>query len=108
MGTEDWSVVVSSLLNVETLAGSADPDVIKLVFPAYRVTNSSPPTMTIHGTWDTVVPYSDAAALHDALESAGVKHLLISMPWYPHVLESGYYSAGAQMHRFAFERLLVT
>jgi dipeptidyl aminopeptidase/acylaminoacyl peptidase len=39
-----------------------------------------PPVLTIHGDADTVVPYSHAVRLHDALKNAGVPNRLLTIP----------------------------
>ena len=39
-----------------------------------------PPILTIHGTNDTTVPYSQATILHERLESAGMPNVLHTIP----------------------------
>lgn len=92
----------------QQLAGSEDPEVIKNAFPAYNVNDGLPATLTLHGTYDSIVPYSHGVALHDALQEAGVKNLLIPAPTYEHVLQLGFYGAAAQVHRFALERFIAS
>jgi acetyl esterase/lipase len=48
--------------------------------PLAHVTAGGPPVISIHGDQDTVVPYSGAARLHDALKKAGVKNQLLTIP----------------------------
>jgi len=95
---------------VETLlalTGEANKEAAKAWFPAYIVNASSPPVMSIHGTHDDVVPYTDAVLLHQNLDKAGVKQLLITAKTFGHICEMGSYgNPCAQVHRFAFERFL--
>ncbi|HWR13822.1 MAG TPA: alpha/beta hydrolase [Terriglobales bacterium] len=48
--------------------------------PAYIVSKTSPPVLTIHGDKDTLVPYAHAQKLHEALTRAGVRNQLITIP----------------------------
>lgn len=38
-----------------------------------------PPTLSIHGTDDTLVPYDREAPIQEALKEAGVSHRLITL-----------------------------
>ena len=40
---------------------------------------SFPPTLSVHGTADALVPYAREAAAQEALERAGIRHRLISL-----------------------------
>lgn len=94
------------LLLAHTLHGTEDPEQAKLAYPITHVTNSSPPTMSHHGTWDTMVPYYMSIDLHNALQSSGVREYLITLPTFEHGCEIGYYQGCSQLFRFAFERFL--
>ncbi|MCV6604924.1 MAG: S9 family peptidase, partial [Porticoccaceae bacterium] len=41
------------------------------------ITPQTPPTVTIHGDTDLVVPYQQAEQLHQLLEKQGVSHKLV-------------------------------
>jgi acetyl esterase/lipase len=59
------------------------PDPEKLaerVSPLTYVRSGLPPILTIHGDNDQLVPYSHALRLDRALEKAGVRHKLITIP----------------------------
>lgn len=43
-----------------------------------------PPTLSVHGNADQLVPWDREAAVQQALESAGVPHRLITLPGQPH------------------------
>jgi acetyl esterase/lipase len=55
-------------------------EVAKRVSPLTYVRPGLPPILTIHGDADTIVPYSHAVRLHDALTKAGVANQLITIP----------------------------
>lgn len=65
------------------LAWIADPAkvaaVSKKYSPIHLVQKDIVPILTIHGTDDSLVPHSQAIALHDALEEVGAKQELLSM-----------------------------
>jgi len=84
------------------------PEHVDMIRPVKNVKNATltPPTVTIHGTWDLLVRYPTSVEMHDELEKAGVKHHLITLRTYPHVLEYGYYGLPGQMNRYAMERVL--
>jgi acetyl esterase/lipase len=48
--------------------------------PLTYVRAGQPPVLTIHGDADRVVPYSHAVRLHDALNKAGVRNRLLTIP----------------------------
>lgn len=55
-------------------------EVAKRVSPLTYVRSGLPPILTIHGDADTIVPYSHAVRLHDALTQTGVPNQLITIP----------------------------
>ena len=55
-------------------------DLARRVSPINYVGPSSPPTLSIHGTKDPLVPYTHATRLHEALTKAGVPNKLITIP----------------------------
>ncbi len=55
-------------------------EVANRVSPLTYVRPGLPPILTIHGDADTIVPYSHAVRLHDALTKAGVTNQLITIP----------------------------
>lgn len=54
--------------------------VAREVSPLSYVRRDSPPVITMHGDADTLVPYSHAQRLHEALSKAGVSNQLITVP----------------------------
>ena len=66
---------------VEWLGSQPDREKLaRLVSPINMVHKDSPPVLTIHGDKDTLVPYSQAVRLHQALDKAGVRNQLITIP----------------------------
>jgi acetyl esterase/lipase len=55
-------------------------EVANRVSPLTYVRPGLPPILTIHGDADTIVPYSHAVRLHDALTKAGVTNQLVTIP----------------------------
>ena len=55
-------------------------EIAKRVSPLTYVRAGLPPIMTIHGDADTTVPYPQAVRLHEALKTAGVDNVLITIP----------------------------
>ena len=55
--------------------------------PVSHITPSSVPTVICHGQKDDVVPFSNAVALRDRLESCGVEYVFLPMPQAGHGLE---------------------
>ena len=47
--------------------------------PAKNVTTKYPPTVLIHGTVDTDVPYEQSVEMADEFQRTGVEHRLISL-----------------------------
>jgi dipeptidyl aminopeptidase/acylaminoacyl peptidase len=52
----------------------AEPERFERLCPDRNVTPDYPPTMLLHGTADTDVPYQLSAAMAGALTRAGVSH----------------------------------
>ena len=49
------------------------------VSPAYRVTDSTPPTLLLHGTGDKVIAYAQSVTYLESLQAAAVPCELITM-----------------------------
>ena len=66
---------------VEWLGSMPDREAIaRRVSPLTYVRGGLPPTITIHGDADGVVPYSHATRLQEALDEAGVPNKLVLIP----------------------------
>lgn len=66
---------------ISTLLGTEDrkEKIYEDASPITKVTKDSPPILTIHGSNDDIVPYSQATALHEVLKKAGVKETLLTI-----------------------------
>ena len=60
--------------------------VLRNISPAKQVTSATVPTLMAHGMQDTIVPYSNAVRLDNALTNAGVRHDFVSFPNAGHAL----------------------
>jgi len=90
---------------LKKLAGGCSESELQAISPAHFVSATSPPTITIHGTMDSLVPYQQSEALHAKLDEAGVDNFLISCPGWDHMLDIGYFGP-QQLERYALQRLL--
>ena len=57
--------------------------------PVRNVTAEYPPTMLIHGTADTDVPYEQSVMMAEQFEAKGVEHELVTVPGAEHGLSDG-------------------
>src|SRR5437867_7532858 len=55
-------------------------DIAKAASPLTYVRAGAPPTISIHGGADPLVPYSHSVRLQEALQKAGVAHELVTIP----------------------------
>jgi len=85
--------------------GGSDDD-FKAASCSTYVTPTSPPLLSIHGTWDVIVPLRLSEYLHSVFDDLGVSNLLLKMPTSDHVLELGYNSLGGQPSIYAMERFV--
>jgi len=73
--------------------------------PVRNVSAEYPPTLLIHGTADTDVPYSESAAMAARLEECGVPHALITLEGAGHGLTGASPDEADQAHARAPEIL---
>ena len=57
--------------------------------PVRNVSKDYPPTLLVHGTKDTDVPYEQSVMMAEQLEKHGVEHKLITIPGAEHGLAGG-------------------
>jgi dipeptidyl aminopeptidase/acylaminoacyl peptidase len=72
---ENWPYTVQWLGNQPNRA-----DLARAISPLTYVKPGQPPVISVHGDRDPTVPYTHSVRLHDALEKAGVRHELITIP----------------------------
>ena len=75
MFPESWPYTVQWLGNQPNRA-----EVAKAVSPLTYVRAGMPPTISIHGDADTLVPYQHSVRLQEALQKAGIPHELVTIP----------------------------
>ncbi|MDR2150748.1 MAG: alpha/beta hydrolase [Spirochaetaceae bacterium] len=82
--------------------------VLAAVSPLSFVSEHSPPTIIVHDTADTIVPYSNSASLHHVLNIYGVAHDFIALySGIGHVLGAKAGKGGALRYDKAVESYLV-
>jgi acetyl esterase/lipase len=79
----------------------ADPKAFDPFCPVRNVTPHYPPTLLIHGTADTDVPYEQSVLMDRELARHGVSHELISIPGGGHGLGNVARARVAEIHRRA-------
>ncbi len=62
-----------------------------------------PPTITVHGTADALVPYGNSVALNETLQRRGVRHELVTIEGAPHTPVAHLESFSAAIARFLVE-----
>jgi acetyl esterase/lipase len=65
------------------------PELYREVSPKSYVSAGNPPTLTFHGTIDSIVPVSQADSLDSWLKRAGVIHEYHRLRGWPHALDMG-------------------
>src|SRR5262249_37532970 len=55
-------------------------EIARRVSPLQYVRSGMPPVLTVHGDADPTVPYQHAVRLHDALDKAGIRNQLVTIP----------------------------
>ncbi len=77
--------VVKEFLGGKTFAEA--PDVYNLASPLFHLTQDDPPTLTFHGTIDSIVPISQADILADKLKELGIDHVYERYDGWPHAMD---------------------
>lgn len=70
------------------------------------VTRSSPPTLMIHGRNDPLVPYGNSKRLNELLDSLGVRHFYLDLPWATHGCDYSLNGPSGQLSTYTIERFL--
>jgi len=75
--------------------------------PVHYITSASPPTITLHGNLDQIVPLSQSTALHTKLQTAGVANRLWIATGYGHDIwpQGLMNTAFDQIESFLFEHV---
>ncbi len=90
------------------LGGSPDqvPHQYRDASPITHVTAASPPTLSIYGSRDHIVHPRYGTMLHERLRRAGVKSVLLEIPWAEHAFDAIANGPSAQIALYYIERFL--
>jgi acetyl esterase/lipase len=90
------------------VGGSPDeyPDRYRTASPLTYISPATPPTITLHGQRDHMIPVEQAQLLDDALNRAGVVHETCIMPGDDHGFDINWGGFGTQIARARIERFL--
>jgi len=64
-----------------------NPEIYKVASPCTYVSSDDPPTLTFHGTIDSLVPVSQADSLHKWLDKAGIPNEYHRLKGWPHTMD---------------------
>jgi len=81
-------------------------DRYSLLSPLTHVTADSPPTLTVHGKDDRIVPVQQAIVLDQALSRAGVYHESYYLPWVDHNFDLVWNNLPSQIARAKIQDFL--
>ena len=70
------------------------------------ISRGAPPTLTIHGKNDPLVAYEHCTRLEQRLQSAGVRHLSLSLPWATHGCDYSLNGPSGQLSTYTVLRFL--
>jgi acetyl esterase/lipase len=90
------------------LGGSPDqvPQQYRDASPITHVSSASPPTLSIYGSRDHIVHPRYGTILHERLRQAGVKSVLLEIPWAEHAFDAVPNGPSAQIALYYTERFL--
>jgi acetyl esterase/lipase len=86
--------------------GSAADDAYFAASPVNFVSASSPPSLLVHGERDPIVLLDEASRLETKLQSVGVKHMLVRLPWATHLCDRSFGGPCGQIVTYSVERFL--
>lgn len=87
-----------------------DAEAYRMCSPSYWISVYAPPTFSVHGSLDSLIPVAQTERLHNLLEEASSKdgrpipHLKAILPMHDHIAGAGWAGAGSQVTRYAAER----
>ncbi|KAJ3127895.1 hypothetical protein HK100_009476 [Physocladia obscura] len=86
IGLSMWTILNGTLINLINGDFNVSPNPEKIFNPSSLVTADFPPTISVHGDADTLVPIEGSYALGRAYERVGVTHVMVSVPGAEHGL----------------------
>lgn len=82
------------------------PQKYRSASPIEYVSESSPPTLIIHGRNDVLVAYEHSIRLAAKLENKGVPYYLLTLPWATHGFDYTLNGPGGQLSTFTIDMFL--
>jgi acetyl esterase/lipase len=74
--------------------------------PVERISASSPPTLLLHGRPDVLVSWRHTAHLRAKMDSLGVRHFVVDVPWGAHGFDYVFRGPASQISLYFIERFL--
>jgi acetyl esterase/lipase len=74
--------------------------------PIEHLSASSPPTLLLHGRPDVLVSWRHTAHMEAKLDSLGVRHFVVDLPWGAHGFDYVFRGPGSQISLYFIERFL--
>ncbi len=85
--TTPYAASTSQVMDFIDASYDQNPGIFKAASPIYYITADDPPTLTFHGTIDSLVPVSQADELDRSLANAGVLHEYHRLSGWPHTMD---------------------
>lgn len=85
--TTKYAVGTDQVKNFMGKSYDEDPDLYKLASPRFHISPDNPPTLTFHGTIDSLIPVSQADSLDAWLTKANVPHEYHRLKGWPHTMD---------------------
>lgn len=101
-------IMDSRQLMVQYLGGGYPdiPDKYSASSPIEHLSASSPPTLLLHGRPDVLVSWRHTVHMRAKLESLGVRHFIVDVPWGAHGFDFVFRGPGSQISLYFIERFL--
>ena len=74
--------------------------------PVEHLTAASPPTLLLHGRPDVLVSWRHTAHMRAKMDSLGVRHFIVDLPWGAHGFDFVFRGPGSQISLYFIERFL--
>jgi acetyl esterase/lipase len=102
-------LIMDSRLLMEQYLGGGYPEVpadYAASSPVEHLSASSPPTLLLHGRPDVLVSWQHTVRMRAKLESLGVRHFIVDVPWGAHGFDFVFRGPGSQISLYFIERFL--
>ncbi|MDB5106550.1 MAG: alpha/beta hydrolase fold protein-3 domain protein [Fibrobacteres bacterium] len=101
-------IMDSRLLMEQYLGGGypAVPEKYVASSPVEHLTASSPPTLLLHGRPDVLVSWRHTVHMRAKMDSLGVRHFIVDVPWGAHGFDYVVRGPGSQLSLYFIERFL--